>query len=139
MALGIEIYTLLHDDSTVEGLVDTRIFPQVARQKESRPHIVWTAITADREQTLTAPVGLVTYNVQFDCISATYDGAVTLVDAVRKAIDGYSGTPSATEILEITVTNEMDMPSADGTEVTERYGKILEAEISIRETPNNET
>lgn len=139
MGLGLEIYTLLYADTTVKGLVGTRIYPQVARQKENRPHIIWTVISTDREQKLDAPVGLATHNVQFDCINATYDSAQTLCDAVRKAIDGYNGTPSTDKIEEITVTNEMDMPSADGTEVMERYGKILEAEITIRETANNET
>lgn len=135
MSLGAEIYKLLHDDVYVEALVETRIFPNVARQNENRPQIIWTQISSDREPTLTAPVGLQTASVQFDCISATYDGAQSLADALRQCIDGYSGTPLTDEILEITVTNEMDMPSADGTEVIERFGKIIEAEITIRETP----
>ena len=107
MGLGIEIYALLHGDSTTLGLVADRITPNIARQKESRPQIVWTVISTDREQKLDSPVGLATHNVQFDCIAATYDGAQALCDAVRKAIDGYSGTPSASKIEEITVTNEI--------------------------------
>jgi hypothetical protein len=93
-----DLRTFLLADSTVDGLVDTRMYPDALPQAPVMPAIVYTEISAARVPTMDGPDGLPAIRVQIDAWAATALGAQALADAIRQRLDGHSGAMSSTTV-----------------------------------------
>lgn len=108
MTIEAGIYAHLIADSGVFGLVGTRIYPQVIPQDAEMPAMAYQRISGPRDHAHTGPTGLVSARVQLTCMAASYDGAKALGEAVRAAMDGYSGTMGTVTVDACLLDNEID-------------------------------
>jgi hypothetical protein len=59
--------------------------------------------------TLSGPMGLPTVVMTLDLYGTTYEAVREVADKVRKALDGYGGTPSdSVKVNHVTLENEVD-------------------------------
>jgi len=117
------IYAILVADGTVSGLVSTRIYPVKLPQSPDMPAITYSRVSGPRIQTIAGPSGLAYPRVQVDSWASTYTGIKTLADAVRQALDGYSGTIASIRIGGIMMDGELDLyePGVEEYRVTQDY------------------
>lgn len=98
----------LVSSTSVTTLVGTRIFPVLAPASASLPFVTWRRTAIDREQTLTAPMGVPRVSVDFSIYAVTYEQARDVADAMRVRLDGYGGTSDNTEVKQTSLENESD-------------------------------
>ena len=101
------IRSILINDATVKDIT-TRCYPVALPQSPTYPLILYTKITGMRDHHLQGPSGHAHPRFQVEAWSKTYTEAKTLADAIRKALDGYSGTASGTVIRSCLIESERD-------------------------------
>jgi hypothetical protein len=80
----IELFNALTTDPTVNALVKTRVYPNVAQQGCDRPFVVYTVINAELQNSMLGFTGgLQNFVVQVDCYSTDFDEVQNLADAVQ--------------------------------------------------------
>ncbi|MDA3835853.1 MAG: DUF3168 domain-containing protein [Spirochaetales bacterium] len=98
---------ILINDATVSAIT-TRCYPVMLPQYPVYPLILYTKISGDRDHHLQGPSGHAHPRFQVEAWSESYTGAKTLADAIRKALDGYSGTAAGTKIWSALIDSERD-------------------------------
>ena len=99
---------ILINDSTVKDIT-TRCYPVTIPQSPQYPLILYTKITGMRDHHLQGPSGHAHPRFQVEAWAKTYTEAKTLADAIREALDGYSGTASSTKIGSCLIESEQDI------------------------------
>ena len=128
------IYSILTADENILSLVSTKIYPKIMPQSASLPAITYNQISGPRGHTMGGPDGTVKARYQIDCWASTYSGAKALAEAVRKELDGYTGTVNSREIESIMLDNEGDIPSGEENINNIRlFGKMLDFIIFYKE------
>lgn len=128
------IYDLLMFDSTVSGLVSSRIYPLVIPQGTAYPAIRYNLISAARGHHLTGMTDLVPARFQVSVYSETYAGLRALVDAVRSCLDSTQTTCGTVEIASVLMTDENDsIDSIPGSDQLRVYSRDLDFRITYRE------
>ena len=114
---------ILLADGTVAGLVSTRIYPGKLPQIPTLPAVTYSRVDGPRVQSLVGSSGLAHPRLQIDCWAETYAGVKTLANAVRGAIDGYSGTISGTRVGGVLIDDEQDVyePNVEFYRVSQDY------------------
>ena len=104
------LYEILKSDSEVSNQVGTRIYPWRLPQDWTSPAITYQRISGPRLEVIGGPSGRAYPSIQVDCRSrGTFAEVVDLADAVRRALDGYRGTPKST-LVTIQLLSEQDVP-----------------------------
>jgi len=128
------IVDILTGASNVTNLVATRVYPIIAPQDASLPYLTFQCISANRDHTFDGPSGFCMSRYQINCWATTYNVAKDCLEAVRKTMDGYSGTVANRNVQCIHSENEGDMINkTPGTDVIDRYGKRFDVIISFDE------
>jgi len=128
------IFSLLTNNETVNGLVGTRIYPGVIPQGKTVPAIVYEQTGGDRDITFGGTVGYVDGAFDITCWSSTYGGARALSDAVRKVLDGHSGTTGTQKVYVMHLANEADRIEEDPTLLgRRRFAKRLSFGVVFKE------
>lgn len=78
-------------DSTIVGLVVARVFPTVLPQGTKLASIVYTRISGAGDYHMQGASGYVRPRIQIAAWAKDPDAAVTLANAVKTRLDGYSG------------------------------------------------
>ena len=102
------IRSILIADDTVKALT-TRVYPVALPQSPTYPLILYTKITGMRDHHLQGPSGHAHPRFQIEAWAKTYTEAKTLADAIREALDGYSGTAAGTKIGSCLIESEQDI------------------------------
>jgi len=102
------IRSILIADDTVKALT-TRVYPVALPQSPQYPLILYTKITGMRDHHLQGPSGHAHPRFQIEAWAKTYTEAKTLADAIREALDGYSGTAAGTKIGSCLIESEQDI------------------------------
>ena len=102
------IRSILVNDTTVKDIT-TRCYPVTIPQSPTYPLILYTKITGMRDHHLRGPSGHAHPRLQIESWSKSYSEAKTLAAAIRKALDGYSGTASGTVIRSCLIESERDI------------------------------
>ena len=102
------IRSILINDATVKAIT-TRCYPVTIPQSPTYPLILYTKITGMRDHHLQGPSGHAHPRLQIESWSKSYSEAKTLAAAIRKALDGYSGTASGTVIRSCLIESERDI------------------------------
>jgi len=95
----------------------SRVYPRLP-QGVTYPAILYARVTATRQQSLNANVGVTEATVQIDCMAETYSEAKTLADEVRVILHGYRGTWGTLKARHITLESENDIYDQDGDRVS---------------------
>jgi len=90
--IGDVIFSLLSNDATVSGLVGTKIFPYVAFENNVYPYIVYEQVGLEPTDTKdgVSELDVVIYDIEI--YTKNPADLTTLSNAVRDALDRYSGT-----------------------------------------------
>ena len=99
-------YILVNDDTVKD--ITTRCYPVTIPQSPTYPLILYTKITGMRDHHLRGPSGHAHPRFQIEAWAKTYTEAKTLADAIREALDGYSGTAVGTKIGSCLIESERD-------------------------------
>jgi len=117
----------LINNAAVAAMVGTRVYPMHLPQGYTLPAISYQMISAPRAWSTTGPVGQVQARVQVDCWAETYDGAKSLSNGVRLALDNFRGTlGTGDEAMDNVGTISMVAYRDGFNTTTENYGVILE-------------
>jgi hypothetical protein len=136
MSVEAAIYTILKADGTVTALVggaaSPRIYPIGIPQGKSVPAVVYQQIAGDRPKSTGGTIGFCDALFQVTCWDDDLLGARALADAVRDALDDYTGTPVAggNTIMQCSVVGEGDAINLDEAETADRIGKRLDIEVA---------
>jgi hypothetical protein len=101
------IRSILIADTTVKAIT-TRCYPATLPQDPTYPLIVYYKVTGMRDHHLQGPSGLAHPRFQVEAWATTYDAAKALANAIREALDGYSGTQGTVRIGSILIESERD-------------------------------
>jgi len=82
---------LLTSNSSINAIVQGRIYPVNMKQGETRDSIVYTRISEFEGYHMVAPSGLVSARFQFDAWSKSTDSAQVLADLVKEQLGGFAG------------------------------------------------
>jgi len=95
----------------------SRVYP-ILPQEVTFPAILYARITATRQHSLDANVGVTEATVQVDCMAESYSEAKTLADEVRVILHGYRGSWGTLIARHVTLESENDIYDQDGDRVT---------------------
>ena len=144
MSLNSAIYWLLTNNVWITDVVGTssnaRVYPVAVAQGKAAPYIDYQLIGSNHPSTMDGPCELQESRVQITTWAGTYNAAQSLKDIVRKAIDGYAGTPTGTgtAIKRIALQGEVDVMSLlPESEASDKYGIALDFGIWLSETVVN--
>lgn len=129
--LGAVLFGYLSTEAGLQPLVGVRIYPGKLPEPTTFPAIAWHRITARRERTYDKFDdfdAFVITRIQFDCWAKTYDGAVSVGDALLGALSGYGGVMSGTLITAHPI-NEFDSHDSS----IKQYRRILDFEVTYEE------
>ena len=101
------LHYILVNDTTVKAIT-TRCYPVTIPQSPTYPLILYTKISGDRDHALRGASGHAHPRFQIEAWAETYTGAKTLADAIRNALDDYSGTAAGTVIHSCLIESERD-------------------------------
>ena len=107
--VGKAIRTRLLSVSAVTNLVSTRIYPLTLPQGVTMPAVRYQRISGNSDPHIGGTTGTATARLQFDIFATTYAAAESLRDAIREAIDQYTGTSSGVVIHSCNATNHLDL------------------------------
>jgi hypothetical protein len=125
------IYAILIGDSTLEGLVDDRITPG-GDPAEGLTSVTYHAISMDADKhTMDGPDTLATRRFQINSYGLSELSAVGVATAVRKALDGFSGTVNGVPISYMALVDEGDLDEFEpGNKPISRHGIRQDYEIT---------
>jgi hypothetical protein len=92
MSIKTAIFSELTGDSNVTNVVSTRVWLNLAKQKEPLPYIVYHRLDGTPEYHMGAQSGLTRDIFQIDCYDDDPNQAHTLSEVVRVALSGKTGT-----------------------------------------------
>lgn len=99
MSIGPGLITYLETQSGVTTLIGNgdspvtiRCYPMLLPQSPTYPACRYQVVTGEYHHALSGPVGRARPRVQVDVYAETYTAAKGVADALRSALDGYTGT-----------------------------------------------
>ncbi len=92
MSIRNGLRTYLLTISEVDALSDQKVYVGRTPQGKSLPHVVVDRISDDHNNALDGTGSLVMAEMEIDCKAATPTAADDLADAIKTAIDDYSGS-----------------------------------------------
>ena len=103
------ISTVLLSDPAVAAVVGQRIYPVLAPATAELPLMTWRRSGVQRSHTLSGPMGMPTVLLSIELFALTYEAVRDLADRVRRALDGYGGSPSDSVLVSnVSLDNETD-------------------------------
>lgn len=134
MSIETAIYNLLKDDAGVAAIVGVRIKPVYVPQGMAVPAITYQQLSGLKGHTLVDSVNMRESLWQINCWATSTLSSRTLADAVRGALDNFSGTKNSVVIQCIHLEDEDDLiERKPGTDVVTRNGKRLDFRIWFNE------
>ncbi len=107
MSFESDLYNQLKGDGTIDSLVSTRIYPDVAPSSATLPYITWSMISGKTTHHMGgASDNLTNRFIQFDLYDNDLPGAITLRDAVVADIDGLNAVMGSTDVQLCHLTDE---------------------------------
>lgn len=105
MKAGKAIYGILSANAGVTAICSTRIFPDVAAQGSEFPFVVYNITRLAASDTKSGVSTLDEERYDLNCVSSSYAQAIGLSEAVRGALDRYSGTVNGVAVQSIQFTD----------------------------------
>ncbi len=130
------VYSRLTGDATVASFVGSRVFPVFAPTGTDMPLAVVQISGVDRDQALSGPIGRPVVSVSVTLYATTYNEVSKLSRAVRRALDGYTGTTAGATVQRTTMTSQSDgfEPPGDGETMPSAYTVSQGYELRLVET-----
>ena len=98
----------LAEAPAVALLLGTRIYPVLAPETAALPFVTWRRASIQREQAMTAPLGVPRVTVEYSIYGTTYREARDVADEMRRVLDGYGGSAENTTVRQTSLEDESD-------------------------------
>ena len=95
MTIETAFYSYLSTKPSITSLVSTRIYPLLAPDTPTYPHIVYTVFGEGHHHDINGAVGLVDLTMQVDIWAKTVASRSSIGEALRNALDGFTGDMGA--------------------------------------------
>ena len=135
-----DIFDRLDANGTFNGLVAGRIFPHPAPAKNldgsqlTTPYVTWQVPTTTRDYTHDGPLDLPEHRLQLEAWDEDKADAMAVVDAIRGALDGVTGTIGSTTGMVIMCDFEFEVPDIDpDSEARQLFGVGLDCMVVHQE------
>lgn len=127
--------SLILGNPAVSSLVGTNVFFNIRPENLRTPCVVLTLVSSIPSYTISGPGGSISGRMQADCLAPTYPQAKSLSDAVRAAVDGYSGDQYGTTVCYVELDNIRDIPAAPlvGSGSLATFGVQLDCRFLVKE------
>lgn len=110
MAIEVGLRNRLVNDTDVNNLVSTRVYPLRLPQGYTLPAISYQRISAERIHEMSiGPIGWAWSRFQVDCWANSYGDVRSLAEAVRQSLDGFKGDLDSTHVGGIYIEGERDL------------------------------
>ena len=122
------LYSCLTSDAGVAALVSTRIYPNVVPQDIALPAVAYQRISTTRVMAHDGPTGVANARFQFTVSASTYSSARNVANAIRTALDGFSGLmggQSGVKVEAVFVENDFDGYNQAGGEQVVRLDAVV--------------
>lgn len=134
ISVGEAIVAILLASSTLTDLIGNRVYPNYVPQNAAMPAVTYQRISGPRDHTFDGPSGLVQSRYQLNSWGATYGDMESVADAVRIAMDGFTGSVGGRVIQNIETDDETDIPViTPGVDQTRRMGSGMDFNIWYEE------
>jgi hypothetical protein len=114
MGLSEALRDYLIADSGLQALIGSRLHPQILPQSPTLPAMTYQMISTTPHHTLQGVVALSRYRIQFDSWAPTLLAVEAVNDALRAALDGFSGglggSPPTLTVQGAFLVTERDWP-----------------------------
>lgn len=100
----------------VTALVSSRVYPVKLPQSATLPAVTYQRISTVREGAMGADSDIVRVRVQVTSWADSYSGVKSLSEAVRAALQRYSGTSAAVDVRDCFLDSELDLYGEDESE-----------------------
>ena len=107
------IYEILLANTSVNNLVESRIYPYIAKEFEKVPFIVYSKVSVNPADSKDGPSKLDTIHAQVSIFQDDYDLVSDLAKKVRTALDRYTGNVNGIEVDSIRFIDETELPDFD--------------------------
>lgn len=116
------IYTILSGNSPLTTLT-SRISHGLANQEDLMPYVTFLVFDTDPNDTKDTLSQTDIIYVSISCISQNNINAITIAEAVRTALDGYTGTENSTTIESTTFQKQRDawLPQAKAFQIVVEF------------------
>ena len=111
MSIRSGLFSHLSGTAAITAIVGTspkRIYPVFLPQGRPHPALIYKRIDGGHDHNLKGSAGHATGKFQIDALSDSYEGADTLAEAVRQAMDGFGGTFGSTDVRSVKLDDEED-------------------------------
>lgn len=133
--IGPVIYEILRANSGVQALIgnfaagqwSVRVSPLRLAQTLAKPNVTYQLVGSDPSDTKSGASKLDQKRVYINCYDDEYGVAENVMEAVRTALDRYSGTVAGIKVQSIQYLDERDMYNEAG----ELAGKQMEFKIRV--------
>lgn len=109
MSFASDLWNYLKDDAGVAAIATGGVYRVRRKQGTGYPCLVITRNAVERGHDLSGGAGYSRPTVDFDCYAMTPEAADSLANAVRTALQGFSGTIGATEIMACLMGDEAQL------------------------------
>jgi len=128
------IFDLMRSSLTLNGIIESRIYPEVVPQNTALPAVYYTQIAGPRQHTLGSSDDMVPSRWQFTIVGTTYAELRTISDAIRLILDSFSGTVGDVVVQCSHLIDENDLTDIrPGTDKLRRYTKAMDFNIWYNE------
>ena len=100
MTIETAFFSFLSNEATITAHVGTRIYPLLAPDTPTYPHIVFTVFGEGHDHSFAGATGLVDLTMQVDIWAKTVTKRDAIKEALRNKLDGFTG-PMGVENLSI--------------------------------------
>jgi hypothetical protein len=107
MTVGKAIFTLLLSDTDLRGIVNNRIFPEVAQQDAVLPYVVYNISSNEPSDTKREPSKMDTAQIEVNLYSTSYTECIDMATHVRAALDRVRGTYTGVNVQSIQYLGEV--------------------------------
>ena len=102
------LYSYLKINAGVAAIVSSRIYPLVMAQKTALPAITYQTTALKPDRNMAGNTGRMTATIQLNAWAETYIEVKTLAEALRAALNDYSGAMGSDTIQRSGVESETD-------------------------------
>lgn len=135
MSIESGTYSFLTSKTGITNLVGARIYPNHLPQSPVFPALTYTLIDAVHDHTLPKASGIVSARIQFDVFSHNLSECVAVIEAIRQALQRYTGSYGTEEVLASKCVSDRNLSEApqDGSQ-NWLYRKSSDYLLKLRES-----
>ena len=109
---------------------ESRIYPQVLPQNVTLPAVAYQQLGDDPIDDIDGHSGLFHSRVQYDAFAATFNDVKALIEQIRLALQGYTGTVLGVTIKGVQLETKLDLYEPE----VQEYRSVIRFIVWHRET-----